>query len=115
MPFITRNENAKINGVYANEQEEGQEFLADDSPELLAYLAPALPPLTPRQVRLVLNANNLRSAVEAAVAASDQNTKDMWEFSSIFLRSDPVLVAMAEQIGITSEQLDQMFIAGSNL
>jgi hypothetical protein len=74
-----------------------------------------IPPMTPRQVRLMLNAAGLRSQVEAAVAAADQDTKDMWEFSSIILRDDPVLVAIATQLGMTSEQLDSMFIQGALL
>jgi hypothetical protein len=71
--------------------------------------------LTPRQVRLVLNSTGMRAAVEAAVLATDQNTKDMWAYSSSFKRNDPVLNAMAASIGITQSQLDQMFISGAKL
>lgn len=74
-----------------------------------------IPDLTPRQVRLVLTAYGLRSAVEAAVLAADQNTKDTWEFSTMIERSNPLLIAMAISLGITSAQLDQLFIAGSKL
>lgn len=74
-----------------------------------------IPELTPRQVRLALNAAGLRTAVEAAVAVADQNTKDMWEFSSVFKRDDAVLIAMATALGITSTQLDELFIAGAKL
>jgi hypothetical protein len=78
-------------------------------------IAPAPTQLTPRQVRLVLNAAGLRANVEAAIAAADQNTKDMWSYSSVFLRSDPLLNSMATSLGLTSAQLDQLFIDGALL
>ena len=71
--------------------------------------------LTPRQMRLVLNALGMRQVVEDAVAASDQDTKDMWEFSSFFLRTDPVLLAMAAQLGVSDELLDEIFEQGASL
>ena len=74
-----------------------------------------VPQLTPRQVRLVLNTAGLRAAVEAAVAAADQDTRDMWDYSSVFLRNDPVLLTMAASLGITSQQLDQLFTDGAQL
>ena len=70
--------------------------------------------LTPRQIRLVLNSAGLRDQVEAAVAASgSQDIIDMWEFSSEYLRDDPVLTAMAQQLGLTDIQLDDLFNQGA--
>jgi hypothetical protein len=78
-------------------------------------LARPIPNLTPRQVRLVLNVAGLRDQVETAIASADKNTKDMWQYSSVFIRTDPILVAMATALGITSAQLDQLFIQGATL
>jgi hypothetical protein len=41
MPYVSRDDTAKINGVYANLQPGyGEEFLPDDHPDVVAYLAP---------------------------------------------------------------------------
>jgi hypothetical protein len=88
----------------------------------VSFTAPVLPMLptpvavlTPRQIRLVLNAANLRATVEAAVAASSQDVKDMWEFSLEYRRDDAILNAMAAAIGISDAQLDAMFVQGALL
>lgn len=71
--------------------------------------------ITPRQIRFVLNKYNLRQAVEAAVAAADQETKDWWEFSLDFQIDHPVLQSMAEGLGLTQAQVEQMFIEAATL
>lgn len=72
--------------------------------------------LTPRQIRMVLTANNLRQAVEDAVLAStDYNLKDWWEYSLEYERNHEKLISMATQLGLIDAQVDQMFIDGSKL
>lgn len=71
--------------------------------------------ITPRQARLILNQYNLREQVETAIANADQNTKDEWEFATEIKRNWESLNLIASSIGITSEQLDQMFIEASVL
>ena len=71
--------------------------------------------ITPRQARLILNQYNLRKAVETAIANSSQDVKDEWDYATAIQRSWPTLISLAQQIGITSEQLDQMFIEASIL
>jgi hypothetical protein len=43
--FVNRNEQGVIVALYANQQYDGQEWLDDDSDELVAFLTPA--PTTP--------------------------------------------------------------------
>lgn len=79
---------------------------------------PAIPvSVTPRQVRLLLLQQGLLSQVEAMIAASDQATKITWEFASEFRRDDPLLLALAAspQLNLSPEQIDQFFIAASEL
>jgi hypothetical protein len=71
--------------------------------------------ISPRQIRQALNAAGLRAAVETAVASSDQNTKDWWEFASTFERNHPVLVAMAVQLGMSTAQVDSLFAQAVSL
>lgn len=74
-----------------------------------------VPNLNPRQIRFVLNQAGLREQVETLIAAADQTTKDYWEFSLEYEFAHPVLVGMANALGITEEQRKQMFIDGALL
>ena len=38
MPYVDRDANGNINGVYACEQREGQELLADDNADVFAFV-----------------------------------------------------------------------------
>ncbi len=69
--------------------------------------------VTPRQIRRALTVAGLRETVEAAVAAADQGTKDDWEFANEVRRDWPALNQMATALGMTSEQVDALFIAAS--
>lgn len=79
--------------------------------------APAVVPasVTPRQVRLLLLAQSLLPQVEAIIASSDEATRIAWDYASEFRRDDPLLLALASQLGLTSEQVDAFFIAASQL
>jgi hypothetical protein len=71
--------------------------------------------VSPSQFRRALNAANLRSAVEAAISAADQGTKDLWEYATSVDRDNVQLNAMATVLGITQNQLDDIFIAASQI
>lgn len=74
------------------------------------------PTLTARQARLAINTvPGLRTQVEGVVAASDQNTKDYWEYSSELHRDHPLLNNLANQVGLTSKQVDDLFALGQGL
>lgn len=71
--------------------------------------------VSPRQIRQALTAAGLRAGVEAAVAAGDQDTKDWYEFSTYIERAHPMVAAMGVGLGVTTEQLDDLFIAAGGL
>lgn len=75
--------------------------------------APVPESVSPRQIRKALNAAGLRATVEAAVAAAPQDVRDDWEFALEVRRDWPALNSMAAQIGLTSEQVDALFIAAA--
>ena len=85
----------------------------------LAQVSDAAPktyaPLSAWQVRKVLTQFNLRAQVEGAIAQADANTKDAWLFANEFGRDNALLNAMAASLGLTSEQLDSMFLSGATL
>lgn len=77
--------------------------------------APVPAELTPAQLRRSLNYFNLRAAVEAGVAAADQDTKDWYEFASKFERNHPAILAMLPAVGISPAQADDVWRYGSTL
>jgi hypothetical protein len=82
--------------------------------EVIPYTPPVPDSVTPRQIRQALNRIGLRQAVEAAVAAGDQDVKDWWEFATEFQRSHPMVIAMGQGLGKTEEEIDDLWrLAGS--
>jgi len=72
--------------------------------------------LSPVQARLVMNRRGLREQVEALIQQSgNQDIKDYWEYSMSIERNHPILLDLAAQLEITSEELDEMFIEGAIL
>lgn len=71
--------------------------------------------VSPRQIRQALSRAGLRTAVESAVAAGDQDTKDWWEFATEFERTHPMVVGMGAALGQTALQLDSLFTLAATL
>lgn len=77
--------------------------------------APVVPAsVSPRQIRQALNrvphgAGTLRQAVEAAVAAGDQDLRDWWEFATEFERSNEHVAEMGLTLGKTDVELDDLW------
>lgn len=71
--------------------------------------------VSPRQIRQALTASGLRSSVEAAVAAGDQDIKDWWEYSTTFDRVNPQVTAMAQALNVTERQLDDLWTLAASL
>jgi hypothetical protein len=71
--------------------------------------------VSPRQIRMALTRSGLRQAVESAVAAGDQDLKDWWEFSTTVERDNAQVIAMASALGLSSEQIDQLWIQAASL
>lgn len=73
------------------------------------------PQVSPRQIRMAMSQLNMRSSVEAAVAAGDQDLKDWYEFSTYFDRNHPQVLAMAALLGIASQDLDALWSLAATL
>ena len=70
--------------------------------------------ITPRQARLALLQYGLLDEIEALLA-NDKALQIWWEYSLDIKRDDERLVGATTALGLTSEQLDAMFIDGSKL
>lgn len=70
--------------------------------------------ISPRQLRQAMNRvpfgeSTLRNAVEAVVAAGDQDLKDWWEFSTEVERSNTQVVAMGKALGLDDDAMDALW------
>ena len=84
------------------------------------------PPVSPvpqsvsmRQARLALLGAGLLSTVDAAISAQDEPLKSQieieWVYATEIDRQWPTLLALAPALGLDSEDLDNLFIAASQL
>jgi hypothetical protein len=83
-------------------------FVADPTP----------PPVIPQTVsamqaqQALLNSGQL-DAVNAAVAAGSREVQIYWAKTSEFHRNHPTLIAMTTALGMTSAQVDALFVAAA--
>ena len=79
--------------------------------------APVVVPssVTPRQVRLLLLQQDLLDQVETLIAQRDRASQITWAHALEFHRNDPLLLALATDLNLTEEQIDQFFIAAAQL
>lgn len=71
--------------------------------------------ISPRQIRMAMTQIGLRNAVEAVVAAGDQDLKDWYEFSTYFDRNHPQVLAMATALSVSDAQLDALWALSATL
>lgn len=115
--FVER-ENGKIVSAYASRQEWEMEEIADDAPELLAFLNPPPPrvdSVSSRQFKLQLLASGLLDQVNAWVATQPRALQISYEYSGSFVRSEPMMEAGFAAMGSTPEQIDAFFTAAAQL
>lgn len=70
--------------------------------------------ITPLQAKLQLLEIGLLDEVEAMVTA-DKKVQLYWEYASTIERDNEILLSMANSLGLTSGQVDDMFIEASKL
>lgn len=88
------------------------------------YVDPVVPPEVPqsvtmRQARLALLQAGKLSAVDAAIAGmagvEGDSARIEWDYSNEVQRAQPLVAALGGVLGMTSEQLDQLFITAATL
>lgn len=120
---FTDNSNSVVDRINANGSYESclvgsiADWIAEgNTPE--PYVAPPAAPIrviTMRQARLALNAANLLTTVNAAVAASSEQVKIEWEYAQELKRDWPTLIAMVEALELSEADIDALFLAASTL
>ena len=100
-----------INGIYVLEYS----IVEKTEEEKIAYAKSLVPQsITPLQAKLQLLNMGLLDEVEAMVSA-DRRIALYWEYALDIQRSHTTLSQMAEALGLTDAQLDEMFIEASKL
>lgn len=100
----------------------GSEWIEGATPEEIAEANKAKVPESISQMKLrkqlILSGVSIAS-IDALIQQLPQPNRDliytMWEYAVVFDRSNSELNAMAEMLGISQEQLDEIFINGNKL
>lgn len=76
--------------------------------------------VSPRQIRIALIASGFTlSTIESAIAALPEPDRSFaqvsWEYSTEFQRDNPLILSMSPALGLTSQQIDSLFVAASTL
>lgn len=80
--------------------------------EITDYAPPVPSSISPAQARLALLQAGFYDDVQNAVATSTDQVRIYWGYATSFERTNPILTSMASAIGITEEQLDDLFRLG---
>ena len=87
----------------------------DGTPDLDYVVKQDIPEsITPLQAKLQLLEMGLLGEVDTLVA-NDRKVQLYWEYALSIERYNDILLSMATQLGLTDEQLDNMFIEASKL
>lgn len=73
--------------------------------------------VSPAAARVVLRNAGLLVAVEAAVEAADPHSdlRIFWEYSEVWRRESPFIAQMGAALGLTVEQIDDLFAQAATL
>lgn len=93
---------------------------ADIQAHLNPPVVPAVPrSITMRQARLLLHSRGLLTSVQEAIDSLDEPPRIAaqieWDYSSTMERDKPFVAMIAGYIGLTNDDLDEMFIEAATL
>lgn len=71
--------------------------------------------VTPRQARLVLLNAGLLDQVESAVDQAGGSTRIAWEYATEINRNDPLIQSIGQSLGLTEQQIDDLFTQAATL
>lgn len=95
-------------------EEEIAEYLNPSSPEIIVPEK-----VTMRQARLALMQFGILDDVETLIQSLEGATgvaaRIEWDYSSEVFRNKPFVVSLGAQLGLTDEQIDQLFINASQI
>lgn len=95
----------------------GNSWTVQQIPEPEPEMEPPVPPIsvTPWQIRKALLAIGLLDTVEAEVAASGRVTQLGWQYATEFVRTNPLVAELGENLGKSEAELDAIFTLAKSL
>lgn len=97
----------KVNGFWTQQWTVTTATPEEQAERLAAWRASAS--CTPLQGKIELNNENLLTEAEQVVAAADKNTQLAWANAIIWLRTSPMIETLGAQLGLTPNDLDNLF------
>lgn len=78
---------------------------------VVAYTPPSIVPgiVSRRQAKLALLEAGLLATADAIIAGADQETQINWADAVEFRRDHPLITAIGGALGMTSDQIDDLF------
>ena len=71
--------------------------------------------ISPVQAKIALHRVGLLETVEAMIAGADVETRLAWAEATGFSRNSPILLGMAGALGLTEQQLDELFALAASI
>lgn len=65
--------------------------------------------VTPLQARRALRQTGRLAAITESLESAGEETREAWEYATEIRRDDPILAGMAASLGMTGEQIDDLF------
>ena len=107
---------ATENGQEELSPEEEAAIRAEWAANEAAMNAPKIPQIvTMRQARLAMYNAGILANLDASIAAADEYTKITWEYAQEVHRNNPYVISLGASLGLTSEQIDNLFIEAAKL
>lgn len=85
--------------------------VSDPDPEPAGAVVPS--EISAAQARVQLRRSGLRDQVEALVSGTNGETRDWYEYASVWRRDNPNIAGLAAQIGLSDADIDALFIAAA--
>lgn len=89
------------------------DVLAGQYGPIAPYVVPVPQAVTMRQARLALLQENLLNQVDSAInslpSPSREQAQIEWEYSTEVLRNSPWVIELTPMLGLTSQQMDDLF------
>ena len=110
----------ELEEVIANMSEHEKTCLRNDFYGIPNQSITAVQVVTPRQMRIALvmsgiSLETIESLINSLPEPNKTITRVTWEYSVEFQRNNPLLIAMAPALGLSSGQIDDLFLMASKL
>lgn len=93
----------------------GTEVVDVDPSSAEAPPASAPAAITPLQARKALRSAGLKAHLDAYVAGLSEAEQEEWEYATLVERSHPVIVNGGIALGLSEQQIDELFVLGATL